>query len=88
MGYILTQPRSNDSKDGMNIIAVGSTCFSDTQKRYSPVKTEALAVSWALTKVDYFVRGAELVDIYTDCKALIGLFRKDLSVSASSLAVL
>ena len=30
MGYILTQPRSSDIKDGMNIIAVGFICFSDT----------------------------------------------------------
>ena len=79
IGYILTQPSTSDPKDGYNIIDIGSTCFTDTQKRYSPVETEALGVSWALEKVDYYVRAAEMVEIYTDCKSLLGLFAKDLA---------
>ena len=30
-------------------------------------------------KVDFFIRGAQLVEIFTDCKALLGLFAKDLA---------
>ena len=74
IGYILTQPRTNDPKDGYNIIDVGSTCFTETQRRYSTVETEALGVSWALGKVNYYVRAAEIIQVYTDCKSLQSLF--------------
>ena len=53
MAYLLCQPRSNNPKDGKVIVACNSTSFSETQKRYSPFKCEALCAVWLIKSEDY-----------------------------------
>ena len=59
-----------------HIIAIGSTGLTGAQSRYSPVELETLGVVFAVTKLDYFTRGAPHLAVYSDCSALGPLFAK------------
>ena len=78
MAYVLCQPRTDDEKDGKNIITCNSTHFKDAQKNYSPFECELLAIQWATKSLDYYIRGAREVRIFTDAKGMGGLFNTSL----------
>ena len=46
---------------------------------YSPVDTEVLALKFACDASQHYLYGAEVINIYTDCSALEGMFNKPLS---------
>ena len=54
LSFILTQERKiiidDKEKTIRDIVHLGSTSLTDTQKRYSPVELESLALSWAVGK--------------------------------------
>ena len=58
---------------------MGSTSLSETQKRYSPVELESLALAWAVGKTHYYIYEAPKVTHYTDSTGVVGLRKKDLS---------
>ena len=69
-----------DSDGGSHLIQCGSRSLSDPETRYEMVSLELLAVSFAADKAKYILLGApKQVTVVTDCKALIGLFGKDLN---------
>ena len=74
MAFVLCQPRSDDEKDGYTIVTCDSTNFTKAQMNYSPFECECLAVQWATHKLDFYIRGAEEVKIFSDAKSLKGLF--------------
>ena len=77
MGFVLSQPRRDGR--GRNIVAISSTGFSSSQMNYSPVECELLAIQWALNKLDFFVRGANLVEVFTDCSGVVGILDKHMA---------
>ena len=75
LGFVLLQPAEGRS----NILQCGSSTLSPAQRGYSIVELELLAVTWALAKCDYFVRGAPKVMVMSDHASLVGLEKWDLS---------
>ena len=61
-----------------DIVHLGSTSLTDTQKRYSPVELEALALSSAVGKCHYYLYEAPLTNHYADSTGVVGLMKKDL----------
>ena len=53
LGYVLLQPSEGKS----NVLQCGSTTLSGVQRGYSVGELELLAITWALSKVEYFARG-------------------------------
>ena len=62
-----------------DIIYLGSTSLTETQKRYSPVELESLALAWAVGKSHYYLYEALQIFHYTDSTGVVGLRKKDLS---------
>ena len=69
LGYVLLQPAEGKT----NVLQCGSSTLSAAQRGYSVVELELLAITWALSKCDYFVRGALRVLVMTGHQSLVGL---------------
>ena len=62
-----------------NVLQCRSSTLSAAQRGYSIVKLELLAITWALSKCDYFVRGAIRLVVMKDHTLLVWLEKRDLS---------
>ena len=67
----------------MNIIACDSTTFKKGKSSYSPFEAELTAVHWALTRKDYFCRGARKILVCSDVKSMAGFLAQDLDKIAN-----
>ena len=64
---------SQEDKDGTRrMIGAASRSFTETEKRYTTIEKEALAVVWGLEKCNYYICGAPIL-VETDHKPLISL---------------
>ena len=79
MGFVLFQ-NADDLKQGENvsIIKANSSGLRECQKQYSAVDTEVLALKFACDASFYYLYGAPLIHVYTDCISLEGIFNKPL----------
>ncbi|MFY8166669.1 MAG: RNase H-like domain-containing protein, partial [Sediminibacterium sp.] len=68
------EPKTGEKK----IIRHISRAFTDTEKRYSQIEKEALALVWACERLDLYLLGKEFT-IYTDNKAVELIFKNPLS---------
>ena len=67
-------------KDGEHfLIQCGSCSLTPTQQRYATVELECMAIQWAITKSEFYLRGLPTFDVLTDHRPLVGVFRKQLS---------
>ena len=62
---------------GLNIVACDSTTFKKGKRSFSPLEVELCSVHWALTREDYFTRGARKILVYSDAKSLAGFLDQD-----------
>ena len=62
----------------MKIIKANSSGLKDSQKQYSAVETELLALKFACESIYYYLYGAREIHIYTDSSGLEGMFTKTL----------
>ena len=83
LSFVLTQERKQTvgetERTIRDIIYLGSTSLTETQKRYSPVELESLALAWAVGKSHYYLDEAPQIFHYTDSTGVVGLRKKDLS---------
>ena len=75
LGYALVQYQEDGSP---RLIQCGSRSLADAETRYAPCELECLAISWAVTKCDHFLRGNPDFTVVTDHEPLKGVFAKDL----------
>ena len=71
VGFVLFQ-NQDDLKQGENvsIIKANSSGLKDCQKQYSVVDTEVLALKFACDASFYYLHGAPIIHLYTDCSSL------------------
>jgi len=55
-----------------------SSALSETQKRYAQIERELLAIVFGLEHFKYFITGLK-INVETDHRPLLGLFKKDIS---------
>ena len=75
LGYMLLQ-REEGGKP--RIIKCGSCALTDCQRRYATIELECLAMQWAVSKCDHYLRGIKKFTIITDHKPLVGVYSKPL----------
>ena len=75
LGFMLVQ---KNMKGGYNIIRCGSCSLTPTQRNYSTVELEALGVSYAVRKCDFFLRGLGKFTVWSDHRPLVGLWKKQI----------
>merc|ERR1712002_297135 len=77
IGFVVFQ-NSNDLKQGkdIKIIKANSSGLKDSQKQYSAVETELLALKFACESSYYYLYGSKEIHIYTDASSLEGMIEK------------
>lgn len=80
LGAILSQP----NKESPGIIACASRSLSDTEKRYSQIEKEMLAITWAVEHFKIYLFGSEF-KILSDHKPLINIINNTNSKTSTRL---
>ena len=78
IGFVFYQPTDISTQE-VTIVQANSSALKKSQMAYSPVDTEVLALKFACDASQHYLYGAEVINIYTDCSALEGMFNKPLS---------
>ncbi|KAI5718631.1 hypothetical protein M8J77_024284 [Diaphorina citri] len=80
LGAILSQ------SDGISssIIACASTTLTETQKRYSQIEKEMLAVVWAIDHFSIYLKGSSFV-VYSDHKPVVNLLTNQKNIPSARL---
>ena len=73
LGFALCQ---KTPEDHLYIVTCGSKSLTDTQKRYSTIELECLAIKWAILKCPYYLFGLPTFTVLTDHRPLEGVFKK------------
>ena len=84
--------QSDASKDGLGCVilqegrplAYASRSLNDCEKRYAPIERELLAIVFAVERFNYYTYGRK-INVQTDHKPLISIFKKDLNKISSRL---
>jgi hypothetical protein len=76
MGFILLQREGDGSP---RLITCGSTSMTGAQTRYAVIETEMLALTWAIEKCEFYLKGIKSFKAVTDHKPLVGIFAKDIN---------
>ena len=65
-------------EDQFKSVKCGSKSLTPTQKRYSTIELECLAVHFIIPKCSFYLKGSDNFIIATDHRPLEGIFKKDL----------
>ncbi|KAG1651825.1 hypothetical protein GQR58_026731 [Nymphon striatum] len=65
-------------KNNVRLISCGSCSLTPAQSRYATIELECLAVQWAISKCDFWLRGMPHFTVITDHRPLVGIFKKSL----------
>ena len=76
LGFALMQRKHNQHF----LIQCGSCSLMPTQQRYSTIKLKYMATQWAIKKYQFNLRGLPTLDVLTDHRPLVGIFREQLSM--------
>merc|ERR1711936_628609 len=79
VGFVFYQ-NVNDEKPGeeVNIVNANSSALKASQMQYSAVDCEVLGLKFATDANNYYLYGAKVINIFTKCSALEGIFHKNL----------
>ena len=77
IGFVFYQQTDISSQD-VTIVQANSSALKESQLGYSPVDSEVLALKFACDDCQHYLYGAPVINIYTDCSSLEGMFKKPL----------
>ena len=72
LGYDLLQKQDGEWK----LIACGSRFLTDCESRYATIELEALAIKYAIDKLQIYLAGMPHFDVITDHRPLVTIFNK------------
>jgi hypothetical protein len=76
MGFALLQREANGTP---RLVICGSTSMTSAQTRYAVIECEMLALTWAIEKCEFYLKGIPSFLAVTDHKPLVGIMSKDLN---------
>lgn len=76
--------RQIDNSGNDKIVAMASRALNDTEKRYSNIERECLAVVFGLEKFEYYLYGREVI-VETDHSPLEQIFKKNIAEAPARL---
>ena len=80
IGFALVQydPRRTDGKKQFALVQCGSSSLTSAQGNYATIELECLAIQYALSKSEFYLRGLPTFAVWTDHRPLVGIFNKAL----------
>ena len=77
LGFILIQSDKGPDQPEA-VIQCGSRGLTNFERNYAIIELECLAISWAISKCGFFLKGCPNFKIITDHRPLVGIFAKPL----------
>ena len=78
----MSQPLEENYEDMVRlrriIVTLRSTGLTPAQSRYSTVELEALAIYYAVSKLDYFTRFATFMEVFIDSRTCVDYLNMEL----------
>ena len=75
MGFCFYQNVNDEEPEGeVTIVNANSSALKENQMQYSAIDCEVLGLKFATDSNAYYLYGAKVINIYTDCSALEGIF--------------
>ena len=78
LGFLLVQSNKRPSQPEA-IIQCGSRALSTHECNYAIIELECMAIIWAITKCEFFLKGCPRFTVITDHRPLLGIFSKPLA---------
>ena len=80
IGFALVQfdPTRGDTKRQFSLVQCGSSSLTSAQGNYATRELECLAIQYALSKSEFYLRGLPNFQVWTDHRPLVGIFNKPL----------
>ena len=79
MGFCFYQNVNDEEPEGeVTIVNANSSALKENQMQYSAIDCEVLGLKFATDSNAYYLYEAKVINIYTDCSALEGIFQKKL----------
>merc|ERR1711895_421686 len=78
IGFVVFQNNDDQVGKDVKIIKANLSGLKDSQKQYSAIDTELLALKFACESSNYYLYGAKEIHVYTDSSGLEGMFMKTL----------
>ena len=80
IGFALVQydPSRTDAKKHFSLVQCGSSSLTSAQGNYATIELECLAIQYALSKSEFYLRGLPNFAVWTDHRPLVGIFNKAL----------
>ena len=80
IGFALVQydPARKDVKKQFSLVQCGSSSLTSAQGNYATIELECLAIQYALSKSEFYLRGLPHFTVWTDHRPLVGIFNKSL----------
>lgn len=75
------------SKDGVNVVAIGSRTLSEVEQRYSQTERECRVVVWACKYFYIYLCGAPQFTVISDHKPLEGILNNPVTAHNAFAAV-
>ena len=77
IGFVFYQPTDISTQE-VTIVQANSSSLKKSQMGYYPVDSEVLAFKFACDACQHYLYGAPVINIFTDCSSLEGMFNKPL----------
>ena len=80
IGFALVQfdPKVDNTKRQFSLTQCGSSSLTSAQGNYATIELECLAIQYAVSKSQFYLRGLPAFQVWTDHRPLVGIFNKPL----------
>ena len=80
IGLALVQfdPALGKAKRHFSLVQCGSSSLTSAQGNYATIELEGLAIQYAISKSEFYLRGLPTFHVWTDHRPLVGIFNKQL----------
>ena len=75
---LLPECGRREAQEEVTIVNANSSALKENQMQYSAVDCEVLGLKFATDANTYYLNGAQVINVFTDCSALEGIFNKNL----------
>ena len=71
-------PAPDKAKRHFSLVQCGSSSLTSAQGNYATIELECLAIQYAVSKSEFYLRGLPTFHVWTDHRPLVGIFNKQL----------
>ena len=72
------QSESGQNQETITLIQCASSSLTSAQGNYATIELECLTIQYAVSKLEFYLQGLPIFQVWTDLRPLVGIFNKPL----------